>query len=240
MVDKNSEKSAFEIWKLGVRLWDAPDAFGATKALARIRRQARLAARANAEMGKANFRKAGANADAFIDALEPALALLNSASETRTAQEDRLFERLRTGELIALGFPTHDADAATPIQVPPFLLERRYTQWKRGSFEGLGRHYASVTICEAPLTRSSADEPPTTKKRTGRPSYSEGLEIVAAVLERKNVQLDSRPWKPLYFQVRSLGIEMQLRKFNNEQPDDETIRRFLFKRAAPKPGLKTQ
>lgn len=240
MADKISEKSALEVWKLGLPLCDAPDAFGASKALARIRRQARLAARANAEMGKANFRKAGANADAVLDALEPAIALLNASSGTRIAKEDRLFERLRTGDLIAFGFPVHNADAATPVQVPPFLLERQFAKWKQGSFVGLGRHYARVVICEMPPSLPSADDAPTAKKRTGRPSYSEGLEIVASVLEGQNVPLDSRPWKPLYFQVRSLGIEMQLPKFNNEQPDDETIRRFLFKRAATKPDLKTQ
>ena len=121
MADKISEKLALEVWELGVPLSDAPDAFGATKALARIRRQARLAARANTEMGKANFRKAGANADAILDALEPAIATLNASAGTRIAKEDRLFERLRTGELIALGFPVHDADTATPVQVPIFM-----------------------------------------------------------------------------------------------------------------------
>lgn len=240
MAEKISGKSAMEVWKFGLRLCDAPDAFGASKALARIQRQARLAARANAEMGKANFRKAGTNADAILDALEPAIASFNALSGTRIAKEDRLFERLRTGELIALGFPIHDADPTTPVQVPPFLLERQFAKWKQGSFVGFGRHYARVVICEMPLSLPSADDAPIVRKRTGRPSYSEGLETVAAVLERQNIPLDSRPWKPLYFQVRSLGIEMQLPKFNNEQPDDETIRRFLFKRAATKPGLKTQ
>lgn len=239
MADKISKKSALEIWKLGVPLWDAPDAFGVTKALARIRRQARLVARADAEMGKANFRKAGANADAILDALEPAIAWLNASSGTRIAKVDRLFERLRTGELIALGFPVHDADAATPIQVPPFLLERQFAKWKQGSFVGLGRHYARVVVCERSLDEMETDDL-SALKRMGAPSFDDDLEAIASELARRDVPLNPRPWKPLYFQVRSLGVEMELPRFDDQHPDDETIRRFFFKRAATKPGLRTQ
>ena len=240
MVDRISKNSALEIWKLGVRLSDAPDAFGAVRNNAKLKRKARRDASETADLIKSSVQKAGVEWNPVYDGIESSLASLNEWTGSSIAKVDRLFEQLRVGSLVALGFPTHLSEADDPVIVPPFLLERQYARWNDGSFVGLGRRYACVTICEASLTRPSADDPPTAKKRTGRPSYSEGLERVAAALETQNVPLDSPPWKPLCFQIRSLGIELALPRFDEEHPDDETIRRFLQRRAATKPSLKTQ
>ncbi len=238
MVDKISEKSALEIWKLGVSLRDAPDVFGAVRSNSKLKRKARQDASETAAMLKSSVQKAGGEWDPVYDGIESSLASLNEWTGTSIAKVDRLFQQLRLGDLVALGFPAHQSEADDPVMVPPFLLERKYAKWGQGAFVGLGRHFARVTISEAPLIRPSADDPPTAKKRTGRPSYSEGLEIVAAALERQNVQLDSGPWKPICFQMRSLGTELALPGFDEEHPNDETIRRFLQRRAATKPASK--
>lgn len=238
MADKISENSVSEIWKRGVPLRDAPDVFGAVRNNSKLKRKARQDASETAAMLKSSVQKAGGEWDSVYDGIESSLASLNEWTGSSIAKVDRLFEQLRLGGLVALGFPIHQAETDDPVIVPPFLLERQYAKWNQGAFVGLGRHFARVAICEAPLTRPSADDPPTPKKRTGRPSYSEGLEIVAAALETQKVPLDSPPWKPLCFQIRSLGIELALPRFDEEHPDDETIRRFLQRRASTKPASK--
>lgn len=231
MGGNSRENAALESWRNGVPLNHAPDEFGVTKALAGIRRKARSDARRDAEMGKASFRKVGKNADAAYDALEPALASFKVWSETGIAKQDRLFERLRTGELIALGFPVHEADAAIPIQVPLFMLDRKYIKWGARAFVGLGRHYADVTICQPlPAPTPAVPDP----KPIGAPSFAKELEALAFELEGRGVDLNAKPWKTPVAAIRDLARERQTPRFTDISPSYETIRRFLEKRNKPK------
>jgi hypothetical protein len=141
------------------------------------------------------------------------------------------------GDLVALGFPTHQVDADDPVIVPTFLLERQYAKWNQGAFVGLDRYYARVAICEARSTPSVVHEKPTAK-RVGAPSFSERLERVAAELEKGGVALNARPWKTA--EMHALGVRMGVVGFDDKSPSPETIRRFLAGRAATKPDLKTQ
>ena len=102
---------------------------------------------------------------------------------------------------------------------------------------GLDRHYANVSICaETPASLTVA----TSTKPMGAPSFDQSLELIVAQLASRNISLTLRPRKLLYAQMRSLGIELTLPRFDEKHPDDETIRRFLSKRATTEPVLKTQ
>lgn len=239
MADKISENSMSEIRKRGVPLRDAPNVFGATRTASKIRRKARQDASATTAMLKSSLQKMGMDWDAAYDGFEPSVASLNESNASANAKVEQLFERLRLGDLTAVGFPVHESDASVPVQVPPFMLERRFAKWGQDSFVGFGRRYARVVVCERSPEPTEVDAQPG-PKRIGAPSFDHDLEAIARELDRRGVPLNPRPWKPLYFQVRSLGIEMKLPNFNDQRPDDETIRRFFFKRAATKPGLETQ
>lgn len=237
MADKISEKSALEVWKLGVPLRNAPDVFGATRNNSKIKRKARQDASETAAMLKSSVQNTGKGWNAAYGVIESSLASLNEWSGTSIARTDRLFERLRLGNLVALGFPIHLAEADDPVIVPAFLLEREYTKWNQGAFIGLGRHFARVAICEARPNLPNVDETPTAK-RVGAPSYSERLERLAAELEKGGVALDARPWKT--GEIHALGIRMGVVGFDDRHPSPETIRRFLAGYAATKSGPKTQ
>lgn len=237
MAEKISKKSALEVWQLGVPLRDAPDVFGAVRNNSKLKRKARQDASETAAMLKSSVRKMGMEWDAAYDGIESGLASLNEWTGSSIAKVDRLFEQLRLGDLVALGFPVHQAEADDPVIVPAFLLERQYAKWNQGAFVGLGRHFARVAICQAHSIASVVHETPTAKP-VGAPSFSERLERVAAELERRGVALDARPWK--IAGMHALGVEMGVVGFDDKHPSPETIRRFLAGRAAIKSSLKTQ
>lgn len=236
MADKISEKSALEIWKLGVPLRNAPDVFGTVRNNSKLKRKAGQDASETAAMLKSSVQRAGAEWNPVYDGIESSLASLNEWTASSIAKVDRLFEQLRLGDLVALGFPAHQSEADDPVVVPPFLLERQYAKWGQGAFVGLGRHFARVVICEARSPPSVVHETPTAKP-VGAPSFSERLEKVAAELEKGGVVLNARPWKTA--QIHALGIRMGVVGFDDKHPSPETIRRFLARRAATKPDLKT-
>ncbi len=190
-------------------------------------------------MVKSSFQKMGVDWDAKYDGIESGFVSWNERSASSIAKVDRLFERLRLGDLVALGFPIHHADADNPTEVPRFLLERRFAKWSQGEFIGFDRHFARVVVCERLVEPMETKALPVPKRR-GAPSFARDLESIAMELDRRGVPLNPRPWKPLYVQARSLGIEMSLPNFNDQRPDDETIRCFFFKRAATETTLKTQ
>lgn len=237
MADKISEKSAWNIWNLGVPLRDAPDVFGAVRNNSKLKRKARQDASEAAAMLKSSAQKAGVEWNPVYDGIESSLASLNEWTDSSIAKVDRLFEQLRLGDLVALGFPTHQSEADDPVMVPPFLLERQYAKWGKGAFIGLGRHFARVAICEARSVPSVIDENPAARP-VGAPSFTERLERVAAELEKCGVALDARPWKTA--EIHALGIRMGVTGFDDKHPSPETIRRFLARRAATKPILTTQ
>jgi len=160
--DKSSNFDAGDatrLWKSGVPLDRAADAFGNMRGQSKIRRIAIENANAGAITGKANFQKAGIDADAFFDALAPLQASFSASAHIRFAKEDRLFERMRAGELVAVGFPVHKDEAVDPEPVPVFLFDRAFAKWSKRSFVGHGRHYADVRICEATPRARERDMP---------------------------------------------------------------------------------
>lgn len=225
--DNSSAKSAFELWKFGVPLASAPDAFGATRRLSKIRREARSNALATAELGKANFRKIGKDADAVYDALGAVQAYVAETGQVRLAKEARLFERLRLGELVAFGFPVHDRNATEPEQVPIFLLNRDCVKWRTRELVGYSRHYADVTVTEHCV---AADLIPREPKKIGAPSFARQLEIIARELAKRMINLDGQPLKLVGEQYRRLGMELALPMFDGTRPSNETVRRFITTR----------
>ena len=219
-------KSAFEVWKAGVPLDRSVEIFGDAPDLAKIRRTARKNANSTYAIGKANFQKIGKNADAFFDALAPIEASLAAYSQEWIARERCLFERLRTGELIAFGFPAHLTGAVDPEQVPIFLLDRSYVKWRNRSFVGHGRNYVDVTIShfERPVIAVSIF------KKIGRPSFRDALELVAQEMIRQNQSIDITPRKPIYHEFREIGRALGLAGFSDVKPSNETIRRFVADR----------
>jgi hypothetical protein len=158
---------AIELWNNGIPLDRAADAFGNVSGQSKIRRVALDNANASAIAGKANFQKVGIDADAFLDALAPVEASLSANAQIRVAKEDRLFARLRSGELVAFGFPVHKEGAVDPGPVPIFLFDRSFAKWRKRSFVGHGRHYADVRICPS-ILRAAERDAPTLEQDVGR------------------------------------------------------------------------
>lgn len=228
--NNSTAKSVFELWKLGVPLDRAPDEFGATRRLSKIRRDARSNALASAELGKANFRKIGKDADAIYDALGAVHAYVAETGQVRIAKEARLFERLRSGDLVAFGFPVHDRNATEPERVPMFLLRRDFAKWRPCSFVGLDRHFTDVTISEAGVSLEAASAAPAKIEHQRRGPKRIGPMVAAAIdyLRSKDRLFDGRSQEKQINEVRAEVARQNPGRYpNNSQPGHTTVWNYL-------------
>lgn len=239
-------KSTMQLWKEGARMDNAPDIFGITRGLTKIRKKARDDARSTASTGKESFLKAGKDATAFYDALEPVLATFNENANVRAAKEDRLIERLQAGELIAFGFPVHETDASIPVVVPIFMFERDFAKWRKRSFIGHDRIYANVKICEFPVDREPdregeiGDTKPETEitrpadktapSKRGPKPHDDMIADAIANLKLNDVLFDGMSQQKQIFEIQAKVAELYPARFRNgAQPGRSTIRRFLIR-----------
>jgi hypothetical protein len=229
--NKSGAKTAMELWKMGKPMDEAPAIFGEVQGMPKIRRAADDSVRANAAIGKANFQKAGVNVDAVFDALIPIHAALSEKVHTQAAKGERVLTRLRSGELVAFGFPVHDPDAILPVAVPVFLFDQTFAKWGARSFVGYGRRYIDVTVSVLE-PGTPLQSPPA--KRVGAPAFTASLEIIANLLTEKGVSFDGPPWKRVGHLFRTAGGELALSKFDETHPSNETVRRFIESRKPSK------
>lgn len=174
MDDKITENSALEIWKLGVPLRDALDVFGASRAGPKIRREARKDASASAAMLKASVQKAGLDWDAAYDGIESGLASFNEWSRSEIAKMDRLLERLRLGDVVALGFAVTATAKEGPNEIPIHLLERRFIKLAKEEIRSEHFHFRQVRIAVRQSVENEGQASPVLPSATKRGPESAG------------------------------------------------------------------
>ncbi len=152
---KSKPKSDLDLRNSALPLDQALEEFGYSSDLAGVRQNARSAAMASVQVGKVKLPKDATGMRYIFDALGELNGLISESSQIRSAKIDHLFSRLRSGELVARGFPVHRLEADEAEQVPMFLLDPTFADWRARSLVGHGRHYADVTI-----TAAKVDSPP--------------------------------------------------------------------------------
>lgn len=232
--DNPVAKSASDLWKSGVPLDHAPDVFGKVRGLSKLRRDALSTARANAEMGKTNFRKAGKDADEFLDALSSFQSSIVGDAKVRSAKETKVIERLRSGELAAWGFPVHDREVTQPEQVPVFLLDHNFAKWRSRSFVGHDRKFVDVTVSEA--TASSEAARPIAKtaapKKRGPKPIGPMIDTAIAYLRSNDPHFENRSQEKRINEIRIEVARQNPGRFpGNSQPGHTTVWNYLTGRS---------
>lgn len=145
MADKIDQIALMETWKSAVTLRDATDVFGAIRE-AKIKREARQKAVANTAILKTNLKTGEANWDAACDGFATGLASLNERANSQIARMDSLLERLRSGDLVAVGFAATATAEEGPSRVPIHLMEPRFIKLAKNEIRSEHFHFRQVRI----------------------------------------------------------------------------------------------
>lgn len=219
MVNRKTADARLAAWREGLELEDALQLFSPhvdqSKLAAKIEDQRQIA-----EMGKRNFRMAGAPSVApVIDAIAALLSPLPEAVEARESRQSQLIEALERGQWLALGFPADRPEATEPEPVPQFLIQKQFAKWRKSEFSDGQTRYAKVRIIPAGALA---------KPKTGRPSNRDRVLEIAAALVRNRTITKATPRKVQIWEIRKLGAQRFPNLFSDENvPSDQTIKRHL-------------
>jgi hypothetical protein len=167
----------------------------------------------------------------FQELMEP----IQAQAAARDASRENLLDLLKSGALVAHGFPVHLPEARHRIEVEPFLFEMHFADWNRSTFVGRGRIYEGVLISERvasppnTIINSGAETDPqevatATKRPVGRPNVRKLVaELALAIIGSENAP----EWKQkvdLIPHIRALGIKKYPQHFDQNRPEKEVFR----------------
>jgi hypothetical protein len=214
VMTRYSAATLFQAWKVGETLNSALEQFDPQLDKARLSKSERQI-RATSASGKRNFRVAGIDADAMIDALEQLQLHLATATDAHVSRERQLLNALENGEFVAIGYATAKGESAKAEIVPSFLFQRQFAKFRTSEFRDGEHRFANVRI--APATALA-------KPKVGRPTIREYVFEIAAAIEDQLKDLKPGEQATL---VHRHGSQKFPDKFNDKSPTPRAIDRHL-------------